>query len=84
MDQLSRRRFLKVSGLGAAMLGAGAIPALGAQARRRVVVIGGGWGGATAAKYLRLHDSSLDVTLLEPNKEFDSAEKPVNLICHRR
>ena len=32
---------------------------------RRVVVIGGGWGGATAAKYLRLHDRNIDVTLIE-------------------
>ena len=42
------------------------------QARRRVIVIGGGWGGATAAKYLRLIDPSIEVTLLEPNKEFIS------------
>jgi NADPH-dependent 2,4-dienoyl-CoA reductase/sulfur reductase-like enzyme len=42
------------------------------QARRRVIVIGGGWGGATAAKYVRLTDPSVDVTLLEPNKEFIS------------
>jgi NADPH-dependent 2,4-dienoyl-CoA reductase/sulfur reductase-like enzyme len=39
---------------------------------QRVVVVGGGWGGATAAKYLRLGDPSLDVTLLEPNREFVS------------
>ncbi len=72
MEKLSRRRFLRVSGLGAALLGVGLMPAFGAQARRRVVVIGGGWGGATAAKYLRLHDTSIDVTLLEPSKEFIS------------
>jgi NADPH-dependent 2,4-dienoyl-CoA reductase/sulfur reductase-like enzyme len=35
-------------------------------------VIGGGWGGATAAKYIRLTDPSIEVTLLEPNKEFIS------------
>jgi len=39
---------------------------------RRVVVIGGGWGGATAAKYIRLADPSIEVILLEPNKEFVS------------
>jgi NADPH-dependent 2,4-dienoyl-CoA reductase/sulfur reductase-like enzyme len=43
-----------------------------AQTRRRVVVIGGGWGGATAAKYVRLTDPSIEVILLEPNKEFIS------------
>jgi len=72
MGTLNRRQFLKATGVTLAAVGAGALPAWGAQARRRVVVIGGGWGGATAAKYLRLHDSSLDVTLLEPNKEFIS------------
>src|SRR5262249_17022680 len=39
---------------------------------RRVVVIGGGWGGATAAKYVRLADPSIEVVLLEPNREFVS------------
>jgi NADPH-dependent 2,4-dienoyl-CoA reductase/sulfur reductase-like enzyme len=35
-------------------------------------VIGGGWGGATAAKYVRLADPSIEVVLLEPNREFVS------------
>jgi NADPH-dependent 2,4-dienoyl-CoA reductase/sulfur reductase-like enzyme len=39
---------------------------------RRVVVIGGGWGGASAAKYLRLSDPSIEVILLEPNDRFVS------------
>jgi len=41
-------------------------------AGKAVVVIGGGWGGATAAKYLRLSDPSIDVVLLEPNDRFVS------------
>ena len=40
--------------------------------KRRVVVIGGGWGGATAAKYVRMGDPSLEVVLLEPNRQFIS------------
>jgi NADPH-dependent 2,4-dienoyl-CoA reductase/sulfur reductase-like enzyme len=39
---------------------------------RRVVVVGGGWGGATAAKYMRLGDPSIEVILLEPNRRFVS------------
>jgi NADPH-dependent 2,4-dienoyl-CoA reductase/sulfur reductase-like enzyme len=39
---------------------------------RRVVVIGGGWGGASAAKYVRLADPSIEVVLLEPNEKFIS------------
>ena len=37
-----------------------------------MVVVGGGWGGATAAKYVRLHDPSIEVLLFEPNREFIS------------
>ncbi len=36
----------------------------------RVVVVGGGTGGATAAKYLRLADPSLQVTLIEQNADY--------------
>jgi NADPH-dependent 2,4-dienoyl-CoA reductase/sulfur reductase-like enzyme len=42
------------------------------KAKPRVVVIGGGWGGATAAKYVRLADPGIEVILLEPNREFVS------------
>jgi NADPH-dependent 2,4-dienoyl-CoA reductase/sulfur reductase-like enzyme len=39
----------------------------------RVVVVGGGYGGATAAKYLRMWSGgSVDVTLVEPNADFVS------------
>jgi sulfide dehydrogenase [flavocytochrome c] flavoprotein chain len=72
MKNFTRREFLKTSGLGLTILGADSLPSFAAEAKRRVIVIGGGWGGATAAKYIRLSDSSIDVTLLEPNKEFIS------------
>src|SRR4029450_8600283 len=36
----------------------------------RVLVVGGGFGGATCAKYLRRADPSLDVTLVEPHRQF--------------
>ena len=39
----------------------------------RVIVVGGGYGGATAAKYVRLwSDYSANVTLIEPNESFIS------------
>jgi sulfide dehydrogenase [flavocytochrome c] flavoprotein chain len=60
----SRRKFLAgaAAAAGTAWLGAPAI----AQGRAAcVVVIGGGFGGATAAKYLRRLDPKLDVTLIE-------------------
>lgn len=42
-------------------------------AKARVVVVGGGYGGATAAKYVRmLSDYKIDVVLIEPNRTFIS------------
>ena len=72
MKNMTRRDFLKATSMAAAAVGCGALASFAADARRRVVVIGGGWGGATAAKYIRLADPSIEVTLLEPSKEFIS------------
>ena len=45
----------------------------GTPSAAKVVVVGGGYGGATAAKYMRLlSDGALDVVLIEPNKNFMS------------
>ena len=41
-----------------------------AQAAARVVVIGGGFGGASCARALRRIDARLQVTLIEPNRTF--------------
>ena len=40
--------------------------------KARVVVIGGGYGGATAAKYIRLWDPKIDVVLVERDANFIS------------
>jgi NADPH-dependent 2,4-dienoyl-CoA reductase/sulfur reductase-like enzyme len=79
MATVTRRQFLRTSGTGLGLFVAGAAgcaaPLTGDFAPkkgRRVVVIGGGWGGATAAKYVRLGDPSIEVVLIEPNKQFVS------------
>jgi len=66
---ISRRQFGLVMGAGAATL---AMPAyLRAQTPPRVVIIGGGAGGATAAKYLaKGAKGALDVTLIEDSDTF--------------
>ena len=74
---LNRRQFLRAAGAGAAIgLAGGCAGAtkgdVAPKSARRVVVVGGGWGGATAAKYVRLHDPSIEVVLFEPNREFIS------------
>jgi len=51
--------------MGCANLGGG--PSIG-----RVVIVGGGFGGATAARYLRQWGGNVDVTLVERNASFVS------------
>src|ERR1019366_2040815 len=41
-----------------------------AQSAARIVVIGGGFGGASCARALRRIDAKLQVTLIEPNRTF--------------
>ncbi len=68
----SRRRWLGAAG-GLAMLGlaACATPSSGPSIGR-VVVVGGGFGGSTAARYLKLWGGNVDVTLVEPEAAFIS------------
>lgn len=67
---ITRRDFLRMAGAVGAigLIGCTSNPSKGAKAK--VVVIGGGYGGATAAKYLKLFDPSLDVTLIEKRKTY--------------
>lgn len=69
---MQRRSFLHGSAaLG--LLGLGACATTSIPAKARVVVVGGGYGGATAAKYVRLlSDYKIDVVLIEPNEAFIS------------
>jgi len=70
---MQRRQFLQTSALATALLGGMPLSATAKSAKGKVVVIGGGYGGATAAKYLRLlSGNQLDVTLVEPNSTFVS------------
>lgn len=70
---LSRRDFIKWASASAALasLGGCATPR-GGKTAGRVVVIGGGYSGATAAKYLRLWSPDIDVSLVERNPVFVS------------
>lgn len=66
--KLTRREF--TAGTGALALSFGlSRPAL-AQGAAKVVVIGGGPGGATAANQLKTLDPGLDITLIEPKEAF--------------
>ena len=72
MNRLSRRNFLALLG-GTAATGLLGFPAACPGAyKARVVVVGGGYGGATAAKYLRLIDPRIQVILIEKDEKFIS------------
>lgn len=72
MNRLSRRNFLALLG-GTAATGLLGFPvACPGAYKARVVVVGGGYGGATAAKYLRLIDPRIQVILIEKDEKFIS------------
>jgi sulfide dehydrogenase [flavocytochrome c] flavoprotein subunit len=50
----------------------------------RVVVLGGGWGGLTAAKYIRLLDPGIEVVLIERRTAFHSCPISNWVIGHLR
>ncbi|WP_295880610.1 NAD(P)/FAD-dependent oxidoreductase [uncultured Thiohalocapsa sp.] len=90
-----RRRFLGAgaSALAAAALGAGGwlVPSGSARAqaaapgpKARVVVVGGGYGGAIAAKYLKLADPDIRVTLIERNPRYVSCPLSNEVISGER
>jgi sulfide dehydrogenase [flavocytochrome c] flavoprotein subunit len=66
---MNRRDFVKTTGVIAAV-GAIGLPNIVLGQGKKVVVVGGGTGGATAAKYIKMADPAIDVTLIEPNKEY--------------
>ncbi len=75
MNNLQRREWLLGAGaLGVSALSAGCATggATGAS-KAQVLVVGGGYGGATAAKYVRMFSGGkVNVTLIEPNEAFVS------------
>ena len=70
MSKINRRNFIKIAG-GAAAVSAIGFPAIAAAGgKKQVVIVGGGTAGATAAKYIRRADDSVEVTLIEPNEHY--------------
>ncbi len=72
---INRRNFLKASGVVAA---AGSVAtftgcaSVGGGSGPKVVIVGGGYGGATAAKYIKMWEPTIDVTVIERNTAFIS------------
>ncbi|MFM2187907.1 MAG: FCSD flavin-binding domain-containing protein [Burkholderiaceae bacterium] len=72
MHTISRRRLLAA---GSALTGlslAGCATTDSGPSIGRVVVVGGGFGGATAARYLKMWGGNVDVTMVDRNPQFVS------------
>jgi NADPH-dependent 2,4-dienoyl-CoA reductase/sulfur reductase-like enzyme len=67
MAHPTRRQFLKAAGKAAALL---PLPALAQGSSGRVVVIGGGFAGATCARFVKRMDPRVTVTLVEASRTF--------------
>jgi len=67
MAHPSRRQFLKAASKAAALL---PLPALAQGSSGRVVVIGGGFAGATCARFVKRMDPRVTVTLVEASRTF--------------
>ena len=68
-NRFNRRQIIKATGAAAAV-GALGMPTVALGASKKVVVVGGGPGGATCARYLKIFDPGIEVTLIEPNKTY--------------
>ena len=70
MSNISRRSFVTLVTASSTAL---AMPSIAFGAKPKVVVIGGGAGGATAAKYIAKDSrGAIDVTLIEASKSYYS------------
>ena len=68
MTTISRRSFGKLAAAGFATFAAPSL--LHAKTSGRLVIIGGGFGGASAARFAQINFPHIDVTVIEPQKSF--------------
>jgi sulfite dehydrogenase len=69
---LNRRDFLKWTAASAGTAAVSGCAGIGGGSSGRVVVVGGGYGGATAARYVKQWAPDMDVTVVERNEVFIS------------
>jgi len=73
MSSYDRRKFIKTLGGSGLMLASISPLSVFAQSKKpsaQVVIVGGGFGGATCAKYLNMFDPTLSISLIEPSTRF--------------
>lgn len=80
MIRISRRNFIKLAGSAGALSLSGCAHTNSLSAKAKVVVIGGGFGGATVSKYIKLIAPSMSVTLVERNPIYYTCPGSNNII----
>ncbi|VAW62410.1 Flavocytochrome c:sulfide dehydrogenase [hydrothermal vent metagenome] len=73
MTNITRRELLKLLGASTIAVGASSFPFASMASKStgaHIVVVGGGFGGATCVNYLHRFDPNLKITLVEPSRTF--------------
>lgn len=72
MVKITRRHFNQLAAATGAVAATGTVlaPNVGRAAAPKVIVVGGGFGGATAARYIKKAAPAVEVTLVEPATTF--------------
>ena len=82
MKNITRRNFIKTAGATVAVIATPAV--VKSQTNPHVVIVGGGFAGATAAKYIRLwSEGNIDVTLVNKKSSHVSCIMS-NLVLNER
>ena len=83
MTKVNRRTFIQATGVAAAA-GVAGMPNVVLGASKKVVVVGGGPGGATCARYLKIFDPGIEVTLIEPNRHYHTCFMSNEVLAGKR
>ena len=70
MSEMRRRRFLKLGAMAAAGVWSRPVAATVSLRKARVVIIGGGFGGASCALHLRRLNRTVNVILIDPDEHY--------------
>ena len=69
MNAVTRRQFIQLLGTAGVVTASGGLLSC-TKDSPRVIVVGGGFGGSTCAKYLKRFNAALEVILIEPSVRF--------------
>ncbi|MCC2110502.1 MAG: FAD-dependent oxidoreductase, partial [Hyphomicrobiales bacterium] len=83
MSKMNRRTFVQLTGA-TALAGAVGMPYIARAAGGKVVIVGGGPAGATTARYLKMTNADIDVTLIEANPSYHTCFMSNEVIAGER